>query len=222
MDFLTERKYSQLLYLAERKAKTLLRSNRVRTLYEDSHFTHWRVWIENGAYRSYLNNPCRSKNDLLKVAGLAYSWMPTMLDFYFPADYDFTGLLRLVKKCKNQVITDDEKRTLVSELASNINHSVVGASKVLHIICPEFVPFTDSRVIKGWNGFFSSEIRKNKIFKLPFSWNYNSDKSLENKVTAYINYWNALLQWKTNMNNEVSIRDLEVLLYFIGGNNRIA
>jgi hypothetical protein len=116
-------------------------------------------------------------------------------------------------------LDDVEKMILVRELAEHVNCSVVGASKVLHIICPDFVPFTDSRVIRGWNSFFQKEIETNQIFKLPSSWNFNQS-NLANKVLAFVNYWNTLLEWKRNIGGNITIRHIEVLFYFIGGKDK--
>jgi hypothetical protein len=95
----TKKHYSNLLTVAEKKARTYTLGPKNN----ESYFTCWRNQNEGAAYKCYLNTPCNTEYDLLKIAGLAYSWMPTMLDLYFPKQYDFNSLLKLIKNAKRMI-----------------------------------------------------------------------------------------------------------------------
>lgn len=206
-DCLSEQKYKELLIKAEEKT----RANRK---YAD--YTTWRKEFENEAYKCYLHTGCKTKEDLLKIAGLAYSWMPTMLDLFLKEVKDWNNLIDNI----NQFNSGDLciRKELVEELSKLINHSVVGASKTLHIINPDLAPLVDSRVARGWNLFFKEEIKCYKIKRLPFSWSWN--KCIEGdhlkKVNSYIQYWDYLIKWKETMNHQVSLRDIEIIFYLLG------
>jgi hypothetical protein len=220
MNVLTAKKYSELYNRASRKAnfeakgKQLPRGRR-------NHFEYWRLLAERQAYQHFRGTRCKNKIDLIKIAGMAYSWMPTMLDLYFDDDYDFNSLIKLIGKCRKKSIDWDEQMHLMTALSLIVNHSIVGASKVLHIIAPDFIPFTDSRVLKGWNLFFKKEIRAGKVRQLPHNWSFNNERVLFEKVNAFTMYCDSLQQWNKNLNGRKSIRDIEVLFYFIGGKTRI-
>lgn len=220
MNVLTAKKYSELYNLAIRKAKFEANG---RPLPQDriSHFDQWRQLAERQAYQRYRGTSCKNKIDLIKIAGMAYSWMPTMLDLYFDVDANFDTLIKLINKCCKKSIEWHEQIQLITELSLMVNHSIVGASKVLHIIAPDFIPFTDSRVLKGWNLFFKKDIRADRIRQLPANWFFNNERVLFEKVNAFTMYCDSLQQWSKNLNGRKSIRDIEVLFYFIGGKNRI-
>ncbi len=206
MSILTKEKYDDLCKKCEIKAKKLYPSKNYK-----SNYKIWKQSIENNVYKTYLESKCNEFEDLIKIAGLAYSWMPTMLDFHLE-DIDEEKIMNLIKRFKK----NDEKTRydLVFNLAKMINNSIVGASKTLHIINPVFAPMIDSRVIRSWNKFFSKEISKGNFLKLP---NTIYDKArFKKRVESYILYWDQLREWEMNLNNGVSIRDLELMFYFLG------
>jgi hypothetical protein len=53
---------------------------------------------------------------------------------------------------------------------------------------------------------------------MPLDWNFNS-KNHHKKIEKYIQYWDCLIEWKVNLKG-VSIRDLEVLFYYMGEKNK--
>jgi|GEM_PF-3570364 len=220
MNVLTAKKYSELYNRAVRKAK-LEAKGKLAPQGRHSHFDYWRLLAERQAYLHYQGTSCKNKIDLIKIAGMAYSWMPTMLDLYFDDDYDFDILIKLIRKCCKKSIDWDEQMQLMTALSLMVNHSIVGASKVLHIIAPDFIPFTDSRVLKGWNLFFQKEIKDGIIRQLPNNWSFNNENVLFDKVNTFTMYCDSLQQWSKNLNGRKSVRDIEVLFYFIGGKTRI-
>lgn len=184
-----------------------------------STFADVKKQIEDKAYLHCLNIPCKKERDLYIIASIAYSWMPTMLQIFFPGNYNFKPLISNINKFKKG---DKKVRVeLVIELAKNCNHSIVGASKTLHIVNPKFAPIVDRRVSEKWNKFFRHLIYRNEIVRLPSSWNFSSknSKELRNKVSKYIEYWDNILEWKRNMKSKYSVKDIEVLFYYLGGKN---
>ncbi len=176
-------------------------------------YIKWQNELKAGTYKSYMNTKCNSFDDLKIIAGMAYSWMPTMLSFY-GNNVDEKKLMKLIASFKQNDL--DCRIELATELSKIINNSIVGTSKVLHIINPDFAPMIDSRVVRKWNSFFK---KKYNINLLPKSLAIN-DKNRTSIVSAYIQYWDYLLNWKSNLKNDVSIRDIEVLFYFLGGRNK--
>jgi len=201
LDFLNYNKYKDL----EEKAQEAKAAKDYRQFKEEEE--------ERFGYNVYCNSPCESKEDLIRIAGMAYAWMPRMIRLHFNAEYRWEGLLGKIKEFKdgNTAIRAD----VIQELSKNIDNSIVATSKVLHFINPEFAPIIDSRVIRGWNCFFSDRIDKKEVCKLPSSLSFNEKNHLQ-KIKQYIDYWDILLVWKSNLEGKVSIRDIEFPFYCIG------
>jgi hypothetical protein len=110
---------------------------RLRTLKNDE-------WIHL-SYRSFVGffegKSSISPHDALLGASLAYAWMPTILEFRGDAG-EVAGLLR--KAAKGADLDAGE----LEVLASAINNSMVGASKLLHFVNPETYAIWDSRVYR--------------------------------------------------------------------------
>lgn len=171
-------------------------------------------------YKALLNiglNP-DSTDHFILAASAAYSWMPTMLEL-FPSDPgNMLAEINAVQKLGAiQSISDFEKKEdQISEwlqlLTSTINHSVVGASKTLHLFYPHHIPILDRRVLKAWQKLFGKHYKKHPALKLASSVPYASDR----QVPLYMKYWKLMLQWKEN-SGVSSIRELEESLYWLGG-----
>lgn len=101
-------------------------------------------WIHL-SYRSFVgffeDKSSIKPHDALLGASLAYAWMPTTLDFRGDAG-EVAGLLQ--KAAKGVDLNADE----LEVLASAINNSMVGASKLLHFVSPEKYAIWDSRVYR--------------------------------------------------------------------------
>lgn len=213
-------KYLELLVLAESKASKIVIANSYIRKDEESYFSCWRRHIENEVYHIYLNTPCETKEDVLRIAGLAYSWMPTMLDLYYDENYNWQELLSDIDEFKQGNFdirasnNFDIRLLLVTKLSKLINHSIVGASKTLHLIKPDIAPIVDSRVIKGWNIVFEQD---NEIAKLPNNWSWGNERELDSKVKKYIKYWDYLLLWQKELESNVTLRDIEILFFLLGG-----
>lgn len=78
--------------------------------------------------------------DFIRGAHMVYAWMPTILTVY---STDLDEVVSLINKAKNEGnLQEDEIETI----ATVVNNSVVGTSKLLHFIAPEHFPIWDSRV----------------------------------------------------------------------------
>lgn len=205
MKYFDDITYLQLLKEANKKAK-------LKGLFLDKD----RLKFDNQYYQFYISLKCQSIKDLAIIAGLAYSWMPTKLDLYFPNDYNWQLLFSYIQSFKKNNL--DIREELIFQLSTNCNHSIVGASKMLHFINPKFAPMVDSRVTRYWNRFFANEIRRGIVRKMPSTWNvnYNNEIAVRKKIEIYLYYWDCLLLWKKNMKNTLKLRDIEVLFYFLG------
>ena len=73
--------------------------------------------------------------DVICGAHMVYGWMPTILTVDFDQkDLDPEGAARLLMKVRDEGQLSDGNITLLAKL---INHSFVGASKLLHFVAPE-------------------------------------------------------------------------------------
>jgi hypothetical protein len=204
--------FNNLLNQAEVIAEKANIKAKFLSLGNESEVACWRRNIEKSAYNTYLNSSCFSKDDLFKIAGLVYSWMPTMLELYYEEDYDFDELIKQINNLGN--IDEMAVKKVIMELTKIVNHSVVGVSKLLHIIYPTSFPIIDSRVASGWNKYFKVEITNSEIAAISTSWYWKTETKLSYKVENYMKYKNYLSSWSKNLG--LSIRDIEVLFYLIG------
>jgi hypothetical protein len=74
----------------------------------------------------------------------AYGWLPTILELHPESpNIGLAGVARLLARAKRDgVLTNDE----IDSLASVVNNSLVGASKLLHFVAPEHFAIRDSRI----------------------------------------------------------------------------
>lgn len=214
MNCLNREKYKELKSKGESKAKEISLRKGFKRNKNESYLDCYRRYIDKDVYNAYINLPCNTRDDLYRIAGIAYSWMPTMLDLYIEEENDWNTLLQQIKEFINN--NRNIRRNLVDRLSRVINHSIVGTSKTLHIINPEFAPLIDSRVVRGWNDFFAEEIRMKKIQNLPSSLHWSNNKDRMKKIDKYIEYWDNLLKWKNSLDNKISIRDIEIIFYLLG------
>lgn len=99
-----------------------------------------------------------------------------------------------------------DRKAFLEKLVPNINNSVVGTSKVLHFIAPDYVPILDSKVLSNWNWFF-------KETQTP---TFSKTLSASNQNRIYFQYWKLMEVWKNNckkVGKDVSLRALEKGLF---------
>jgi hypothetical protein len=82
--------------------------------------------------------------DLVRGAHMAYGWMPTILELYpEPPNLDLAAGAELLTRARRHGALSDEE---LGSLASLINNSLVGASKLLHFVAPSQFAIWDSRI----------------------------------------------------------------------------
>jgi hypothetical protein len=84
--------------------------------------------------------PKLSRHHLIIGANFVYGWMPTMLDF---RSERFEPCVNYLERARTQ---HDLGAAEVRDLAGLVNNSIVGASKLLHVVAPEHYAIWDSRV----------------------------------------------------------------------------
>ncbi len=81
--------------------------------------------------------------DVVRGAHMAYGWMPTILNLYPNKSLkEIAELLMLAKEGKS--LTEEQ----ITDIASVVNNSIVGASKLLHFVAPDKYAIWDSKVYK--------------------------------------------------------------------------
>jgi hypothetical protein len=82
--------------------------------------------------------------DMVCGAHMVYGWMPTVLQLYpeTPNDDLAAGATILTKAKDTGVLSDEE----ITSLALLVNHSLVGASKLLHFVKPDCFAIWDSKI----------------------------------------------------------------------------
>jgi hypothetical protein len=97
------------------------------------------------SYRAFLNffdsKKRLSEDDVVVGAYFTYGWMPRMLKLRG----DLKGVTEIANRVKGKEMIGEEEIKRVSEA---INNSIVGASKLLHFICPSKYAIWDSRVYR--------------------------------------------------------------------------
>ena len=85
--------------------------------------------------RYFKEKTCFSAEDVICGAHMAYGWMPTILTLDFSSsEIDAESAARILTKARDKGVLLDEE---LIKLASFINNSFVGASKLLHFVAPK-------------------------------------------------------------------------------------
>lgn len=95
-----------------------------------------------GYFRSVPKKKTLTAHNFIVGAYFSYGWMPTMLRL----GDNISAALKAINKARSSTRDISEKEFL--EIAAVINGSVVGASKLLHFICPNKYAIWDSRVYR--------------------------------------------------------------------------
>ncbi|MDF1821050.1 MAG: hypothetical protein P1U64_05745 [Alcanivoracaceae bacterium] len=82
--------------------------------------------------------------DVVRGAHMVYGWMPTVLDLY-PESPNKTliEIAELLTQAKNK---NTLSKTQIQDIASVVNNSLVGASKLLHFVVPHKYAIWDSKI----------------------------------------------------------------------------
>ncbi len=113
---------------------------------------------------------------------MVYGWMPTMLTIGEQNADQRNTVPRLLTKARSGKILDDEE---LKKLMKFTNRSMVGASKLLHVLRPKTYPIWDSRVARVflWAQVPIIEFKNNTYY------------SQYNKANRYLDYRLKLLEW---------------------------
>lgn len=162
------------------------------------------------SYRIYISHKLDSMDDFWKVVAFAYSWMPTIPTIHFQK---IKGLEdKVFGELKKLQRGNGDVAWLFNTLSPVINNSVVGTSKTLHFIAPNSIPIYDSRVKVAWNKLFHG----NKSLTLK----KRPDGDI-GKVLFYTNKMNDWLKVCKLEDESISLRDLELALYYYGKNKTL-
>ena len=113
-------------------------------------------------------------NEAVGMLHMVYAWMPTMLRYIGArTPQKRVDLIANLAKAKSGAALTGAELT---DVASFANGSIVGASKLLHVICPAAYPIWDSRVADAflWKG----------VSQVTFS-----------QVDRYVEYRDTLCMW---------------------------
>lgn len=104
------------------------------------------------SYPEFLKHFARlsaiTSHDFIVGAYLVYGWMPTIPRRIFPQDSE-SPVIRVLNRVKERPqVSEGDLETV----RSAVNHSLVGASKLLHFVNTEDFTIWDKRVYKYING----------------------------------------------------------------------
>ena len=85
-------------------------------------------------------------SEVVRAAHMAYGWMPTILKMHWDiADEHLHAVAQTLTRARSG---EDVTAAEMNLMASVVNNSLVGASKLLHFAAPESYPIWDSRVYR--------------------------------------------------------------------------
>lgn len=167
-------------------------------------------WFET-SYPVFINHTISKIDDIIPLIAYAYSWMPTIPTVKFELLTNDNDLLFELKSL--QTGTGFDLYEIMRKMIPAINNSIVGTSKVLHFLAPETVAIIDSRVVSAWNKYINFG---NISFPNTFS-----RQNIEVCINNYVHYNYVMNMWRDNIKsseNDITLRDLEFMLYQLGGN----
>jgi len=108
-------------------------------------------------YEKVLYFKISDENDVIRLAMMAYGWMPTMnKGRMISSEIDLTSIKELLIKIQNTTepetafkLVFEEGKSTIDDFIKITNNSVVGLSKTLHIVNPKIFPIVDKHVYNG-------------------------------------------------------------------------
>ncbi len=106
-------------------------------------------------YEKVLYFKISDENDVIRLAMMAYGWMPTMnKGRMIISEIDLTSIKDLLIKIQNTTepetafkLVFEEGKSTIDEFRKITNNSVVGLSKTLHILNPNIFPIVENTYI---------------------------------------------------------------------------
>ena len=108
-------------------------------------------------YEKVLYFKISNENDVIRLAMMAYGWMPTMnKGRMIKSEIDLTSIKNLLIKIQNTTepetaleLVFKEGEETIEKFIKITNNSVVGLSKTLHILNPNIFPIVDKHLYNG-------------------------------------------------------------------------
>lgn len=108
-------------------------------------------------YDKVLYFKISDENDVIRLAMMAYGWMPTMnRGRMITSEIDLTSIKDLLIKIQNTSepetafkLVFEEGKKIIEKFIKITNNSVVGLSKTLHILNPNIFPIVDKHLYNG-------------------------------------------------------------------------
>lgn len=166
-------------------------------------------WFDR-SYPIFTQQPFTKIEDLIPLIAFAYSWMPTIPTIKFELlenDNNLLSELRSLQSGEGYNLYD-----ILNKLVPAINNSLVGTTKALHFLAPEKIAIIDSRVVNAWKKYIDFD-----DFKFPYSFTKNNIKE---SVNSYVQFNYIMNMWRDEINQyekNFTLRDLEFVLYKLGG-----
>lgn len=96
--------------------------------------------------------------DVVRGAHMVYGWMPTILEMHWgQKEHELQAGAATLNKARDG---ENVSKPELENLSNLINHSLVGASKLLHFAAPSHYPIWDSRVYRF---FYNDKPHHNRL-----------------------------------------------------------
>lgn len=147
-------------------------------------------------------------DEAVAILHMVYGWMPTKLRKIGMSEPDEQeGLVSTLNKVKTgSALTSDE----LAEVQRFSNRSIVGASKLLHVICPENYPIWDSRVAQAflWQG-----VSQGTFSQLPRYVEYVSELYEWSRIPEVIAECSAIRRLNPALSEAGNLRLIELAMF---------
>ena len=141
---------------------------------KDPFLSVYPILIQDAAARTRIN-----WQDAVTLLHVVYAWMPTMLRTQRFGDYEPNQKARIVKFLKLAQSGQALSVGQIEILMAFANNSVVGVSKLLHLLNPRQYPIWDSRVA---DVYLWARVSRDTF----------------NRATRYIEYREQVLEWSAD------------------------
>ncbi len=157
-----------------------------------------------------------SVEDLVCGAHMIYGWMPTILHLH-PNEVSLEGGVVILKKVKESGYIPGKYNDL-EKLAKLVNHSLVGASKLLHFVAPEKFAIWDSLI---YTYVFNEPASYNKLKKIDKYQKYIHGLEETKKETGFEAFRRGVCAKIGDNNTEISaFRAIELIMFLYARKNK--
>ncbi len=143
------------------------------------------------AYKAFLNQPLDFPADLFRYIAYAYSGMyvPPVIIEYKKEEAD--NIIYQLHKLRQGDMS--VRSALLDALVPMISNSLVGSSRVLHLVAPDHAPLYDTHVHAGWRKLFTTKTEAGS--SLP---------AVSSRVSNehFLSFWDHFMAWKQACNQQ--------------------